>query len=311
MSIYNQLCEKMKVDPVDLDFFSHNAPKKYKVYSIPKRTVGHRLIAQPTSELKEYQRALVSILEKSLPIHESAYAYRKNIGIKQNALKHVANSYLLKMDFQNFFNKIKPEIFFSKLLKANIEISDDDRKILKNLLFWKPGLRRSVTLVLSVGAPSSPLITNFVMYYFDEHMTNWCKKNKISYTRYADDITFSTNTKSILFSVPSIVRTILKQEIPGMSINESKTIFSSKAHNRHVTGVTLTTDNKISLGRKKKKEISALLHRFTLKILPPEDISFLIGLLSHAKNIEPVFLSRMKSKYGEDTFYNLRGDYHV
>lgn len=297
----------MKLSQSDVDIFCINAPKKYKVYSIPKRTMGERLIAQPTSELKKYQRALVSILTSMLPIHENAFAYRKNLSIKDNALKHVNNSYLLKMDFQNFFNKIKPDVFFKKLNTAGVDITLQDRKLLENLLFWKPGLKRSVTLVLSVGAPSSPLITNFVMYYFDEAISRWCNERKITYTRYADDITFSTNEKTLLFSVPRVVSKILKDEVPGLTINDSKTIFSSKAHNRHVTGVTITCDNKISLGRKKKREISALLHKFSLTQLPPEDIGYLNGILSHAKNIEPLFIIRMKRKYGKDIFNALEG----
>lgn len=301
MLIEDTLCEKLNIKKHELRQFCLYATKKYKVYSIPKRTGGNRLIAQPTHELKKYQRIIISILMNALPIHSSAYAYREGLSIKDNALQHVNSSYLLKMDFQNFFNKIKPSLFFSALRIHNLTFSSADLSILESLLFWKPGVKRSKTLVLSVGAPSSPLITNFVMYSFDVQITKWCKDKGITYTRYADDISFSTNIKDVLFLVPNIVKKMLRETIPGMTVNESKTVFSSKAHNRHITGVTLSTDNNISLGRKKKKFISSLIFKFREGVLPAEEAQYLRGLLSHASNIEPLFIARMKKKYGEPT----------
>ena len=95
-------------------------------------------------------------------------------------------------------------------------------------------------LVLSIGAPSSPLISNFIMYSFDEELVTICLNKKIMYTRYADDITFSTRIKNNLFELPEIISNLLKEIRKGVEINSKKTIFTSKAHNRHVTGVTLT-----------------------------------------------------------------------
>src|SRR5574343_1201175 len=87
--------------------------------------------------------------------------------------------------------------------------------------------------MLSIGAPSSPLISNFIMYFFDEKIQNICKENNTLYTRYADDLTFSTNVKNLLFEFPNIVAAILEEETQGqIKINNKKTVFSSKAHNR-------------------------------------------------------------------------------
>lgn len=307
MDITSSICRKLDITLSDLISFSINAPKKYKVYSIPKRTMGHRVIAQPTKELKNYQRVVVDELSKILPIHQCAFAYRKGLSIKENALQHLDSNYLLKMDFQNFFNRIKPKLFFEALSSNGIHLSDQDRTVLALLLFWKPGLKRSKTLVLSVGAPSSPLITNFVMYSFDSVMDAWCKKMGITYTRYADDITFSTKDKDILFSVPNIVRKNLRKTVPGLSVNELKTTYSSKAHNRHVTGVTLTCDNKLSLGRAKKKYISSLIHKFKMGLISVDDLSYLKGMISFSRHIEPIFILRMRKKYGDDIIRKIIG----
>lgn len=300
MDIIQNICTRLGISKNELMLFCDNAPKKYKVYTIPKRTMGNRLIAQPSKALKEFQRAIVAELEPVLPIHSSAYAYRKGLGIKHNALQHVKYNYLLKMDFHNFFNKIKPDVFFGYLENNGFNLSYTERYILEQLLFWKPGLKRSKTLVLSVGAPSSPFITNFVMYQFDVKISKWCDNNSVVYTRYADDISFSTNKKGVLFSVPTIVKGTLRDTVPGLGINELKTIYTSKQYNRHVTGVTLTSDNKLSLGRVKKRYISSLIHKFLIKQLPIDELPFLQGMIAHAKNIEPIFITRMKKKYGRD-----------
>lgn len=308
MELLQAVSKELGITINELLHLANVAPKKYKVYTIPKRQSGFRLIAQPTSEIKNIQRTIVKLLSSRLTIHKAAKAYIADTGIKDNAKIHMNNPYLLKMDFQNFFNKIKPELFFDKLKPHNFSLSASDRDFLEGMLFWKPGKKRSITLVLSVGAPSSPFISNFVMCDFDNHLNNWCLKHKVSYSRYADDITFSSHEKDILFQIPKIVRRELLTHAKGMSLNESKTVFSSKAHNRRVTGVTLTVEGTLSLGRSKKRMISSLLHKYSIGILTFEDISNLRGLIGHALYIEPEFIDRMKLKYGENIINKLNSE---
>lgn len=300
MQVEKIICDNLEYKDFELTALAIKAPKKYRVYYIPKRSGGFRVIAQPTKQLKTIQKILVAQLIDLLPIHSSAMAYRNCISIKHNAFLHKENAFLLKMDFQNFFNKIKPELFFSRLKSLNIDLTNHDVFLLRNFLFWKPGQKRSVTHVLSVGAPSSPFISNFVMHDFDQAVYEWCRIHGITYSRYADDITFSTNKKDLLFSVPKKVKSFLAKHAQGITINEAKTIYSSKAHNRHVTGVTITSEGRLSVGRKRKKHLSSLLHKYSLNLLNAEEILHAKGLMSHCINIENNFLLRMKKKYGQD-----------
>jgi len=98
MSLIEQLALKLNKSEGEVSRFLQSAPKKYKVYTIPKRTSGHRVIAQPSKELKKYQRNYLEI--QNLPIHDSAMAYRDGLSIKQNAISHKNNPYLLKMDLE-------------------------------------------------------------------------------------------------------------------------------------------------------------------------------------------------------------------
>ncbi len=82
MQLYQFLIRNFRSPNHEISKFVLSAPKMYKIYTIPKRTSGKRTIAHPAKKLKEYQRALISLLEQSLPVHDVAFAYKKNTGIK-------------------------------------------------------------------------------------------------------------------------------------------------------------------------------------------------------------------------------------
>lgn len=307
MKLDQVLCTTLSITEQELQYFLLTAPNQYKVYAIPKRTSGKRIIAHPAKKLKCYQKIVVKHLESILPLHASAYAYRKGVSIKDNAYCHLNSRYLLKMDFQNFFYSITPELFFQQIETAVITVTQNDRDVLTSLLFWRPSKRQNGKLVLSVGAPSSPFISNFIMFDFDVALTQVCQQQGITYTRYADDLTFSTSEKTILFAMPALIKGLLLTHLKGhISINEAKTVFTSKAHNRHVTGVTLTNDDTLSIGRKRKRYISSLIHQYRMGQLSPEDIAYLQGLLAFASDVEPEFITRMERKYSQHTISQLR-----
>lgn len=297
------LYKALKAEFPNLDeLIASKLPLHYKVYKIPKRTLGFRTIAQPTSQLKEIQRALVGILESKVHVHKCATAYRKGVGIKENASPHLMSNYLLKVDLENFFNSLTPQMLFKAIESQSITLSGPDKYIIEQVAFWNRARRKNGRLILSVGAPSSPLISNIILLAFDRKINDICQSKKINYTRYADDMTFSTKNKNILPEILSDVKKTLKSSFGSrLAINEQKTIFSSKAHNRHVTGITITNDNKPSIGRDRKRYISALVHKFKNSNLTILDIYHLKGLLSYVSHIEHSFLRRLEKKYGKDT----------
>lgn len=291
---------KMGRDELEITEFLMNAPDKYKVYAIPKRKQGYRIIAQPSRELKHYQRQLQDFI--IFPKHKCAMAYRKGLSIKNNALSHVNNSYLLKLDLENFFNSITPDLFWSVWSRTWSLPSKEDQLVLEKLIFW----RFQGSLILSVGAPSSPSISNFCMYYFDSEVEAICTKMKITYTRYADDLTFSSNVRNILFEIPVLIENILNEQFKGLlRLNSSKTIFSSKAHNRHVTGITLNNNGKISLGRDRKRYIKHKVHLYTLGMLDATELNHLKGMITFARFIEPAFFKSLETKYNSNVIFRL------
>jgi len=300
INIRKAISSQLFLDDELLISFIRTAPYRYKTYEISKRNSEQkRQIAHPSKELKAIQRIIIKELDNKLPVHEKAFAYKKNISIKENALAHVNSTFLLKMDISSFFNSISPDIFWEKIEALQINLSDNDKEILTKCLFYKK--KNNPGLCLSVGAPSSPIISNFIMFNFDKKVSSLCKRYKVIYTRYADDMTFSTNKKEILLGFPKKIARALKKEFgAALKINNEKTVFSSKAHNRHVTGITLSNQNELSLGRDRKRAISAKIHHYQDGKLGSEELKNLRGTLAFCKHIEPSFIKRMEVKYTKE-----------
>lgn len=297
MALITRLAQQLEMPESQVLATLQRAPLLYKVYKIPKRNFGVRTIAQPTPPLKDLQRAFTRICP--LPVHPAATAYRPGQSIKENARQHVRNAYLLKLDLNNFFNSITPDIFWQEWQHTLAMPSPTEKAHIEQLLFWAPGRSLAGSLVLSVGAPSSPAVSNFIMHRLDTRLTELCRAQRITYTRYADDLTFSCNARNLLFSLPKQAGQLLEELFAGqISINKRKTAFSSKAHNRHVTGICLTSESRLSLGRAKKRYLKHLVHQYSLGYLEPAQTRQLQGWLAHAKHIEPTFITTLNEKYG-------------
>ena len=151
-------------------------------------------------------------------------------------------------------------------------------------------------LCLSIGAPSSPILSNLIMHKFDSVFDQLCKSKGIIYTRYADDITLSTNIRELSIEFKKeILSVIRKSDCPKLELNHKKTIHLSRRTTRRVT-LVITNDARVSLGRKKKRIISSLIHKYSIAIISQD--RYLQGQLGFAKDVEPDFYIRMTEKYG-------------
>ncbi|WP_186108494.1 retron St85 family RNA-directed DNA polymerase [Burkholderia gladioli] len=273
------------------------APYAYKIYEIDKRSGGTRTIAQPARETKFVQSWLIEHVFGALPIHECATAYGKGASILKNVDAHKENSFLAKFDFRNFFPSIK---YDDLLLHFSIHLSNiasvEDVKMMARIACMRS--KASGQLQLSIGAPSSPIISNSVMFEFDCRVAAWCAEQRIVYTRYADDLAFSTNVKGATVKIEPIIRKVLREiPYPLLQLNNKKTIHVSKKYQRRITGLVINNADEVSLGRERKREIGALVHKSTLGLLNDDDVFRLQGLLGFAKDVEPQFVIRLRAKY--------------
>jgi len=282
-----------------------NAALRYKIYQIPKKDGGSREIAQPAREVKALQRAIVDIYIKALPVHYAATAYQPGSSIFTNATRHITNSAIAKFDFRNFFPSITSNDWIKYCIKNDVFESIDDTLISSQILFRKIPKHR--TLRLSIDAPSSPIISNVLLYEFDHIISEFAKMENITYTRYADDITCSAPRMGYLVNVERTIRRTLRDiPSPRLHLNPEKTIRITSKYRRSITGLIITNQNKISIGRDKKRKLYSQIHYAINDKLSKSEILKLSGYLSYINAVEPAFLTRIDSKYGEGTVFRIR-----
>ena len=296
--IIERISKSTGLDPDYVNKLVRSASHRYKVYHIPKKAGGLREIAHPSAELKLLQRWLVENVFSHFPVHESVYSYKRGVGIRDLAALHRNKSYLLRIDFKDFFPSIKgPDILHFLRLRANLlpfRLSEKDIKTIRSIVCRAD--------CLTIGAPSSPAITNAILYDFDALCFEKARAKKAIYSRYADDIYFSCNRKGVLEEIYNGFKNDLKRlKSPKLKINERKTVFTSRKHTRIVTGLFLTSDKKISIGRTKKRYIRGMINRFIQGQLDEKELAYLRGFLAYVKGVEPVFLTRLRRKYGAKT----------
>lgn len=280
----------------DLLKLIQTAPRRYKEFEIPKRNGGMRLIAQPARELKLIQRIFVKEYLENLPVHHCAKAYRGGMSIRDNAAPHAGTSPILKLDFKEFFPSIRSEDWEEYCVRTKI-LSDKDIIRSSLILFRKPKDQR--ILRLSIGAPSSPILSNILLMPLDEFISSEAEKRGITYTRYADDMTFSGQRIGMLKDMVEVVRSATRKiKHPQLTLNDEKTTFITTAHRRVITGVTLANDGTLSLGRDKKRLLHARVHHASVGALTGEDLKQLAGELAFVKVVEPHFLTVLCAKYG-------------
>ncbi len=304
MNLIDRLQAAFPLSRAEAALMIETAPRRYKLHLIEKRNGrGLRQIAQPTAELKLVQRWIVANYINALPVHQAAMAYRPNLGIKDHAREHASNKYLLKLDFRDFFPSIKASDFKWHLTR-HTEIPEVDKVAITRLLFRFD--QENQDMRLSIGAPSSPSVSNTVVFHFDTIISDYCSTVGVQYSRYADDLAFSTNTPHILDELQNFVReTCRRLDYPRLTLNEDKSVFTSKKFQRQLTGLILTNEGSVSLGREKKRLIRAMAYRFNLGDLSKDDINRLRGLLAFAFSIEPEYVKSIIRMIGEESYKNL------
>ncbi|MBN8936906.1 MAG: hypothetical protein J0I13_11625, partial [Rhizobiales bacterium] len=129
----------------------------------------------------------------------------------------------------------------------------------------------------------------------------------VTYTRYADDLTFSARRTGFLNHVEKFLReAVVNTKSPRLAINEEKTVLATRKYKRMVTGLILTNDCKVSIGYARKRAIRAALNNEKYGRLSLQQRMHLAGLLAFVNDVEPEFLMKLKTKYGDDLINGLK-----
>lgn len=205
---------------------SNNLVKHYHKAKLPKKSGGYRNLFVPDEILKDIQRQISEVLLIHMPVSRYAKAYRFGSSTLRNAGHHVGKQVVLKLDILHFFDSIRYSTVKDKVFPAEI-YAEPLRILLTMLCYHKDSLPQ--------GAPSSPAITNIILYEFDELIGQWCRERGIAYTRYCDDMTFSGDFEPV--EVIRLVRAELKTL--GFLLNEQKTKVQRPGQQQTVTGIVV------------------------------------------------------------------------
>ena len=219
---------------------SNNLEKHYHNVFIPKSDGTKRKLSVPDFLLKNVQRSIADNVLSRYPISSYATAYKVGSSVQKNALPHVKKEKILKLDIEGFFDSIS----YSRV-KDIVFVKDNYSEPVRILLAMLCYYRES----LPQGAPTSPAITNIIMYDFDEKIGAYCAERGISYTRYCDDMTFSGS-----FDEKDVISTV-KAELQklGLFLKNRKTAVINNAKRQTVTGIVV--NEKINLTKEYKKKI--------------------------------------------------------
>ena len=205
---------------------SNNLGKHYRKASLPKKSGGYRNLSVPDEVLKSIQKRIAEVLLIHMPVSRYAKAYRFGCSTLRNAKHHVGKQVVLKLDILHFFDSIRYSTVKDKVFPEEI-YAEPLRILLTMLCYHKDALPQ--------GAPSSPAITNIILFEFDEYIGQWCRERGIAYTRYCDDMTFSGD-----FDPAEVIRFVrLELKKLGFLLNEQKTRIQRPGQQQTVTGIVV------------------------------------------------------------------------
>jgi RNA-directed DNA polymerase len=231
---------------------------KYTTYSINKKRGGTRQIDAPGKQLKAIQKHLNYHLQayylciKPIEVHGfvvNPHYLGTYCNIAENAKVHVKKRNVLNIDLKDFFPSIAAWQVKEMFSSPYFGFSEQLAMALTMLTTYEGKL--------PIGAPTSPVISNFICLQLDADLINYCKQNEIAYSRYADDLTFSSDRAISNDQVREIGELIKRNHF---EINEKKIRLKPAHRKQTVTG--LTVNNQVNVDRRLLKKIRAMLHDF-------------------------------------------------
>jgi len=259
------IADLLEIDLKRLYYHIYVVPEssRYTTFDIPKRRGGVRTISSPATPLKIIQRKLNQVLLQVYTPKPSVHSFLPNRSILSNAKVHAGRRNILNIDLESFF----PSINFGRVrglfMGTPYNLNPRVATILAQICCFNNQIPQ--------GAPTSPIISNMICAKMDSELIKLAKANKSDYTRYSDDITFSTNLRefpsdcAILNDLGQIeigveLNAIITQN--GFKINDNKTRMRGKSLRQEVTGITI---NKFpNVRRKYVRQIRAMLHAWEI-----------------------------------------------
>ena len=244
-----------------LTYYSNpnNVRGRYRHFSIPKKSGEKRNIAAPSKGLGHILYYVNILLKAIYQPSDYAMGFVEGRSVVDNAIRHIGQNYVFNTDIENFFPSIEQPRVWKRFQLKPFNFKKPIANILAGLCCIKEKKDDgTVKYVLPQGAPTSPLITNAICDTLDRRLSGLARRFNLHYSRYADDITFSSMHN--VYKEDGDFRTELKRIIEGQNfkMNEAKTRLQKIGERQEVTG--LTVSNKVNTSTAYVAEIRNLLH---------------------------------------------------
>ncbi|RZJ87457.1 MAG: RNA-directed DNA polymerase [Chryseobacterium sp.] len=257
-----------------LNYYINTASKaaSYQAFEIKKKNGGTRNILAPNQGLKAIQSCLSLILQEIYIVNAAAKGFVKGRSIVDNASIHIQQYYVFNIDLKDFFSSIDQARVWARLKMAPINLnSSTNRQELSNIiaklccheleverLNMEGEWEKQKKNVLPQGAPTSPVLSNLICEKLDKRLTGVARRFGLRYSRYADDITFSSlhhvyNNEGDF--VREITRIINEQ---NFHIKETKTRMQGQGYRQEVTG--LIVNERVNVPKRYTKELRKWLY---------------------------------------------------
>lgn len=269
----NDVAELLGFKPKALAYVLYVKPvaDRYTTFEIPKRSGGKRIISAPCAELKNLQRRLADLLQTCIgEINEAkkiksvlSHGFRPGYSIITNANVHGSRRFVFNVDLENFFGTInfgRVRGFF--ILNRNFQLTPAVATILAQITCHDNALPQ--------GSPCSPVMSNLLGHPLDIRLAALAHKQGCSYSRYADDLTFSTNKSSFPLAIAApteglahgweVGRSLLKSiHQNGFAVNSKKTRMQYDGARQEVTG--LVVNARVNTVYAYRRKARAMVHR--------------------------------------------------
>ena len=260
------IAKLLDVDYELLVYYLYKIPDKHRycVFEIKKRGADspNRTISAPVKSLKIIQSKLAQVLSSVYIPKVAVHGFRKGKSILTKAEKHTNQKYVLNIDLADFFPSINVGRVRGMFMATPYNLNEKVSTVLAQICCFNNELPQ--------GAPTSPIVSNMICAKMDSQLRILAQRSRCNYTRYADDLTFSTSSPKLPAQLAAIItedkgnflqlgeqlKTIIESN--GFQINYEKVRLQTKTHRQEVTG--LVTNQFPNVRRRYIRQVRAMLH---------------------------------------------------
>lgn len=270
--LYGEECKPVQLKSLTYYANPEFCKKRYKTFTIKKKSGADRTINAPVKGLKSILRPLNFVLQCIYEPHEAATGFARDKSIVDNAKKHVGYHYVFNLDLKDFFhsfdrNRVKMGFIYEPFNLVGYK--EPLAFLLASICTHPFEIDGEVKTVLPQGSPTSPTLTNILCKKLDRRLNGLANRFGATFSRYADDITFSSphniyqveqnpvlNEKGFYDNFRAELERIIQEE--KLLINPKKTRLQKNGYRQEATGLIVT--EKVNVRRKYVKKIRMWLY---------------------------------------------------